>query len=81
MLAEILCASDMEKLEYIKHSYASNCHFLQEKINLAKTQNINSLHVLVASGVLKIAKAENIAGSGLNLQHLRLVWQRDGEDG
>ncbi len=70
-----------EKLDYVKHSYASNCHFIQEKFNLAKTQNIDSLHCLVASGVLKLATAENIAGSGLNLQHLKLVWQRDGEDG
>lgn len=81
MLEKILCASGTEKLDYVKHSYASNCHFIQEKFNLAKTQNIDSLHCLVASGVLKLATAENIAGSGLNLQHLKLVWQRDGEDG
>ena len=31
------------------------------------------------SGVIKLATAENIAGSGLNL-HLKLVWKRDGED-
>lgn len=43
-------------------------------------QNIDSLHCLVASGVLKLATAENIAGSGLNLQHLKLVWQRGGKD-
>lgn len=55
------------KLDYVKHSYASNCHFLQEKINLAKTQNID-IHCLVASGVLKLATAENIAGSGLTFE-------------
>ena len=56
--------------------------FLQEDFNLAKAQNVGSLYCLVASSVIKLATAEHIAGSGLLiLQHLRLVWQRDGEDG
>lgn len=80
MLAKIVCANGMKKLVYVKHSYASNCHFLQEKFNLSKTQTIDSLRCLVASGVLKLATTENIVGSGANL-HLKLVWQRDGEDG
>ena len=79
MLSEILCASGMTKEDCVKHSYASNCHFLQEDFNLAKARNVGSLHYLVASGVIKLATAENIAGSGLNL-HLKLVWKRDGED-
>lgn len=49
--------------------------------NETKSRNIDSLHCLIASGVLKTATAENIAGSGLNLHHLQLIWQRDGEDG
>ena len=81
MLSKILCASGMTKEDCVKHSYASNSHFLQEDFNLAKARNVGSLHCLVASGVIKVATAENIAGSGLNLQHLKLVWQRDGEDG
>ena len=57
-------------------------HLLQEDVNLAKARNVRSLHCLVASSVIKLATAEHITGSGLlNLQHLRLVWQRDGEDG
>ena len=59
-----------------------NLSFLQEDVNLAKARNVRSLHCLVASSVIKLATAEHITGSGLlNLQHLRLVWQRDGEDG
>lgn len=32
MLAKIVCASGMKKLDYVKHSYASNCHFFTRKI-------------------------------------------------
>lgn len=81
MLAKMLIASSMEKLDYVKLSWASNCHFLQENFNLAKMQNIDSFHCFVASGVLKVATSENIAGSGLNLQPLKLVSQTYVEDG
>lgn len=30
MLANILCASGTEKLDYVKHSYASNCQFYKK---------------------------------------------------
>lgn len=81
MLIKILYKSDMTKSDFVKHSYSANCHFLQEVFNETKSRNIDSLHCLIASGVLKTATAENIAGSGLNLHHLQLIWQRDGEDG
>lgn len=55
--------------------------FCKRFFNETKSKNIDSLHCLIASGVLKTAIAENIAGSGLNLHHLELIWQRDGEDG
>lgn len=54
---------------------------MHEVFNETKSRNIDSLHCLIASGVLKTATAENVAGSGLNLHHLQLIWQRDGEDG
>lgn len=81
MLVKILYQSGMTKSDFVKHSYSANCHFLQEVFNETKSRNIGSLHCLIASGVLKTATAENIAGSGLNLHHLQLIWQRDGEDG
>ncbi|XP_053390362.1 uncharacterized protein LOC128553259 [Mercenaria mercenaria] len=49
--------------------------------NLEKAKNMPSLHVLVANGVCKTATAENIAGSGLNLSHLKIIFKREGEDG
>lgn len=81
MLVKSFYQSGMTKSGFVKHSYSENCHFLQEVFNETKSRNIDSLHCLIASGVLKTATAENIAGSGLNLHHLQLIWQRDGEDG
>ncbi|KAL4235710.1 rRNA-processing endoribonuclease [Mactra antiquata] len=46
-----------------------------------KAKNISSLKVLVSSGICKMATAENIAGSGLNLDQLKKIYVRDGEDG
>lgn len=70
----------MTKSDFVKHSYSANCHFLQNVFNETKSRTIDSLHRLIASGVLKTATAENIAGSGLNLHHLQLIWQRDSGD-
>ena len=49
--------------------------------NKQKSLNIRSLDLLMAKGVFKRPTAENIAGSGLNLQHLRTIHKRGGEDG
>lgn len=81
MWVKILNQSGMTKSDFVKHSYSANCHFLQEVFNETKSRNIDSLHCLIAMGVLKTATAVNIAGSGLNLHHLQLIWQRDSEDG
>ena len=64
--------SGMTKEDCVKHSYASNCHILQEDFNLGKARNVISLHCRVASDVIKLATAENIAGSGLNLEYLKV---------
>lgn len=44
-------------------------------------KNLPSLNILLSSGVCKLPTAENIAGSGLNLHHLRAIFRRCGEDG
>ncbi|KAL4222717.1 hypothetical protein ACF0H5_018758 [Mactra antiquata] len=44
-----------------------------------KAKNISSLKVLVSSGICKMATAENIAGSGLNLDQLKKIYVRDGK--
>lgn len=81
MLTKILECAGISDNEYNKATYGSECHFLQEQYLTAKANNLPSLLVLVTEGVLKISQAENIAGSGLALCHLRTIHQRCGEDG
>ena len=46
-----------------------------------KAKNMPSLRPLVYNSVCKTTTAEHIAGSGLNHQHLKCIYQREGEDG
>lgn len=48
--------------------------------NNAKAINLPTLTPLLCSGVMKRPTAENISGSGLSLEHLRLLNRRGGED-
>lgn len=49
--------------------------------NRVKNKNIESLHPLIAAGVMKMTTAQNIAGSGLCLAHLHKIHSMDGENG
>ena len=53
-----------------------NRNFLNEK-----HRNFPSLQPLIARGVCSNHIAESIAGSGLQLSHLKKIYQRKGEDG
>ena len=46
-----------------------------------KHTNLPSLHPLISSGVCTMYTAENIAGSGLALCHLKKIFDRACEDG
>lgn len=46
-----------------------------------KAKNLPTLNLLISKGVLKMCTAENVAGSGLQLTHLKQIFQRGGEDG
>lgn len=81
MLHKILLMSDVSLKDLLKHSYQPKTHQYQDNFNRAKLQNLGSLHPLVACGVMKMTTAETIAGSGLNCAHLRLIFNRSGEDG
>lgn len=81
MLERIISAANFSESTLMKHSYSSDCHFQQEIFNAEKSKHIGSLHVLIGKGVMKTSLAENIAGSGLGLSHLKLIYDRDGEDG
>ena len=49
--------------------------------NRQKSLNVRGLDPLVVSGICKRPTAENIAGSGLNISHLSIIYKRSGEDG
>ena len=39
------------------------------------------LHVLIGKDIVKTSVAENIAGSGVAFSHLKLIYDRDRDDG
>jgi len=53
-----------------------NMHF-----NANKCFNMRSLDPLLSKGIIKRPTAENIAGSGLNIRYLEVIYKRSGEDG
>ncbi|XP_062596799.1 uncharacterized protein LOC134258289 [Saccostrea cucullata] len=81
MLDEIIEAGLISVSDFKKHSYDTDCQFLQEEFNSCKSKNVASLRPLIGEKVMKSCTVENIAGSGLNLGHLRLIFKRSGEDG
>lgn len=81
MLERILSAADFCESTLIMHLNSSDCRFQQEMFNADKSKNIRPLHVLIGKGVMKTSPAENIAGSGLGVSHLELIYDRDVQDG
>ena len=81
VLNNIIKAANLSHNEMMKSSYTSDYHFQFELLLETNSQNIKSLQCLVDKDILTMSMAENIAGSGLALSHLKLVVDRDGEDG
>ena len=71
------CSSDV----LLKHSFSPMAVYNQRLFNREKYKHVDSLCPLVAAGAMKRTTAENIAGSGLNINHLQIIFRRDGEDG
>ena len=63
------------------HSFSLSAVLKNMLFSAEKAKNVGSLHPLIAGGIIKMATAENIAGSGLKLCHLRTIYDRQGEDG
>lgn len=80
MLTKILSVA-VSRNDLSKAAYDAETPFFQHKFNSAKALYLPSLNVLVGNGVLKMNMAENVAGSGLSLHHLKLIYKRSGEDG
>lgn len=51
------------------------------KWTLSKNINIKSLCPLITKGIMKAPTTQNIAGSGLNILHLKVIPEREGADG
>ena len=81
ILGQLISYTKLSSQELALHSFSPSAVHNQLLFNKEKKINVTSLHQLVGSGVMKMATAENIAGSGLNLGHLRKIYERDGEDG
>ncbi len=67
--------------DFLSHSFQTSAVHHQLRYNEEKAKNITSLAPLVSQGVMKKHTADNIAGSGLCLEHLKTIYQRHGEDG
>lgn len=67
--------------DLLKFTFSLNAVYHQCLSSKEKAKNLPSLSCLIASSVCKLPTAENIASSGLNLEHLRKIFIRDGEDG
>ena len=78
---KIWVQSEISPENFLKHSFQSNNHLIQENFNKAKWKNLCSMHPLIASGVMKMTTAVNIAGSGLSCTHFHMIFNRNGEDG
>lgn len=51
------------------------------RFKIEKAKNLTSLHSPVAKNVLKMGIAKKVAGSGLNLEHLKRIFEEDGKYG
>lgn len=80
-LRELMRYTNVTPKDVAKFTFPSNeCH-LQNIFQKEKAKNITSFHPLIGQGVLKTSLAENIAGSGLSVKHLKLIYKRDKNDG
>ena len=83
ILGKLISHTKMDTHAIAAHSFPPSAVFNQLRFNREKAKNIKSLHALIAKGIIKMptAENENVAGSGLCLNHLFKIYQREGEDG
>lgn len=53
MLDEIMQAALLSVSDFKKHSYNTECQFLQEEFNSCKSKNITSLRPLIGEKIMK----------------------------
>lgn len=80
VLAKLIQHVNLPTEDLMAHSFTPLAIANNILFNKAKALNLPSLDPLIYSGVIKRPTAENIAGSGLKLSHLKLLYTRGGED-
>lgn len=78
ILGKFVSLTKMKTNELTTHTFPPTAVQNQLRFNIEKTKNLTPLHSLVWKGVL-IGIAEKVEGSGLNLGHLKKIFERDGE--
>ncbi|XP_062607534.1 uncharacterized protein LOC134269349 [Saccostrea cucullata] len=81
VLGKLISHTRFDATKMCIHSFPPSAVINQIKYNREKAKNVTSLHLLVGKGILKMSTAEKVAGSGLNLGHLKKIYEREGEDG
>ncbi|XP_060561615.1 uncharacterized protein LOC132721341 [Ruditapes philippinarum] len=79
-LGKLIQHVNLPTKDLMEHSFSPSAVANNIMFNKAKASNLSSLNPLIYTGVMKRPTAENIAGSGLNLSHLKLLYSRGGED-
>ncbi|XP_053390105.1 uncharacterized protein LOC128553026 [Mercenaria mercenaria] len=79
-LGKLIKFVNLSSNDLMAHSFTQSAIANNMAFNKSKTLNLPSLNPLIYSGVIKKPTAENIAGSGLNINHLKLLHTRGGED-
>lgn len=80
-LGSLISHLDVDNKTVLTQSFSVSAVCKNMLFNKEKAKNLPSLSVLLYKSICKAPTAENIAGSGLNLQHLEAIYKRDGEDG
>ena len=80
-LGQLLVHSTIPNSEIVSFSFSPSAVVNNIIFNRQKSLNVRTLDPLVVSGICKRPTAENIAGSGLNISHLSIIYKGSVEDG
>ena len=80
-LRHLIANTNMSCKDLLIYSFTPQASYNSILFNREKRKNVSTLDILVAKGICKRASEENIAGSGLQLCHLRTIYQREGKYG
>lgn len=80
-LSDLLDAADVTCHLLQQYSFGLDYTLTQCNIAQNRADNMPSLEILVKEKVISKCMARKMAGSGINFQHLLIVYKRHGEDG